>query len=168
MRLRPLRPEDQGALARMWHQGWGDAHAGVVPEPLARIRTLAEFRSRIAADPASFLVVGAPGAPQAMIRIVGDELDQFYLARELRGTGAARKLMAAAEAEMAARGVREAFLKCSFGNDRARRFYLKAGWTDRGARPATVDTAAGPMVLDVWRFEKTLIADGSAISRSGP
>lgn len=140
----------------MWHEGWRFAHAAVVPAPLARVRTLDEFRARIDADPDRFLVAGPEGAPEEMIRIVGDELDQFYVACALRGSGAAMDLMAAAETEMAARGVTRAFLKCTVGNARAYRFYQKAGWIDRGPRPATVDTAQGLMTLDVWRFEKIL------------
>lgn len=39
MHIRDAVDADLVPLARLWHQGWTDAHAGILPEALARLRT---------------------------------------------------------------------------------------------------------------------------------
>jgi GNAT superfamily N-acetyltransferase len=87
-----------------------------------------------------------------------DELYQFYLARQARGTGLAAALIADAEALLAARGVATAWLACAVGNDRAARFYQKSGWTNARTMPNRLETPEGVFDLPVWRYEKRLSA----------
>jgi hypothetical protein len=35
-----------GAVARLWYDGWQDAHAAILPQALARARTLESFAAR--------------------------------------------------------------------------------------------------------------------------
>ncbi|GGL52073.1 GNAT family N-acetyltransferase [Wenxinia marina] len=154
--LRPLTGAEIDATARMWASGWRDAHLTIVPEELARLRTLPDFRRRLADSVGDCLIAGAEGAPEGFVRLIGDELDQFYVAAALRGTGYAARLMAAAEDALRARGVREAHLICTVGNDRAARFYAREGWRNAGVVNVRVETSEGPFPLDVWRFDKTL------------
>ncbi|SHI84046.1 Ribosomal protein S18 acetylase RimI [Wenxinia saemankumensis] len=156
MILRPLTEADRAPLAELWFEGWTVAHAAICPPELVALRSRDDFRRRIDADPASFLVTGPPGAPEGFVRIVGAELDQVYVAPDRMGTGLAAPMMAAAEAEMAARGIRDAHLIATLGNDRAARFYERQGWRDTGIRRVEVGTSAGPFALDVRRFEKRL------------
>ena len=114
-------------LARLWHQGWNDAHASLAPAGLVRARTLDSFRDRLAAALPDTFVIGPPGAPSGFYMLKDDELYQFYVAREARGSGVATALIADAEARLAARGVATAWLACAIGNDRAARFYEKCG-----------------------------------------
>lgn len=156
MHLRPLAADEVNALAQLWHEGWVIGHAAIVPQALLRHRDLDSFRVRIARDIASFFVSTANGAITGFVRIVGDELDQFYVTPDRIGTGAAAALMAAAEDALRARGVTRAFLIASVGNDRAIRFYEKQGWENCGAQDADVTTLEGPFRMQVVRFEKTL------------
>ena len=50
-------------LARLWHEGWRDAHAALAPAGLVRARTLDSFRDRLAAALADTFAIGPPGAP---------------------------------------------------------------------------------------------------------
>ena len=54
-------------LARLWHEGWRDAHAALAPAGLVRARTLESFRDRLAAALADTFLIGPPDAPSASI-----------------------------------------------------------------------------------------------------
>ena len=154
MTVRDAEPADLEPLARLWWSGWRDGHAAILPAELARHRTLDSFRARMEAALAQVRVIGAPGAPVAFHLIKDDELNQFYVAAEARGTGAAVDLMADAEAVFRSRGIDPAWLACAIGNDRAARFYEKAGWRRTGVENVPTDTADGPFPLQVWRYER--------------
>jgi GNAT superfamily N-acetyltransferase len=141
-------------LARLWHEGWRDAHASLAPAGLVRARTLESFRDRLAAALADTFVIGPPGAPSGFYMLKDDELYQFYVARSARGSGIATPLIADAEARLAERGVSTAWLACAIGNDRAARFYEKCGWARARTTVNRLETADGVFEVEVWRYEK--------------
>jgi GNAT superfamily N-acetyltransferase len=143
-------------LARLWHQGWLDAHAAIVPAELIRLRSLASFRERLPALLPKTRVVGAPGEPVGLAITQGDELHQLYVSSQARGTGVAAALVADAEARLIEEGVEIAWLACAIGNRRAARFYEKSGWHLARTFVSPLDTGAGIFLLEVWRYEKTL------------
>ena len=104
MGVRPATEAEIDHLARLWHEGWGDAHGKLAPEGLVRARTLELFHERLVAAPDDTRVIGPPGAPLGLCMIKEDELYQLYVARQARGTGAAAALIAEGEARLAARG----------------------------------------------------------------
>jgi GNAT superfamily N-acetyltransferase len=142
-------------LAALWYDGWQDAHAGILPEALARIRTIDSFRARLAAARPFLRVAGPPGAPSGFCLVKGDELQQLYVSAEARGAGVAAALMADAEARLAAAGTGTAWLACAVGNERAAWFYEKCGWTRRGIVWHEPEAADG-IRFEVWRYEKRL------------
>ena len=156
MTTRPPDPSETGALARLWYDGWQDAHAAILPPALARARTRASFAERMAAALADVRVIGPQGAPLGFVMLKGDELYQFYVASEARGAGVAAALMADAEAQLSARGVETAWLACAIGNARAARFYEKSGWHLAKTVLSRLDTVDGPFDLEIWRYEKHL------------
>src|SRR5262245_59307512 len=103
--VRPATVSELDALARIWHEGWHDAHARIAPAGLVKARTLDQFHTRMTAALADTFVVGLRGAPDGFVMLKEDELYQFYVARAARGSGAADMLMEAAEAELARRGI---------------------------------------------------------------
>jgi len=143
-------------LARVWYDGWQDAHAAIVPAELKRLRTLENLRERLATALTEVRVVGSPGAPVGFCMLKGDELYQLYVASPARGSGVAAALIADAEDRLADRGVGTAWLACAIGNDRAARFYEKRGWRRVGTMINDAETSAGTFLLEVWRYEKTL------------
>ncbi|PIC01350.1 GNAT family N-acetyltransferase [Caulobacter sp. X] len=153
---RAAEAEDLEPLARLWRQGWLDAHLSIVPEALIALRTPESFAERMTAALPRVRALGPVGAPLGFHLIKGDELNQFYLAAEARGTGAAGVLMADAERRLAEVGVTTAWLACAIGNARAARFYEKSGWTLAREEVVPTETSTGPFPLKVWRYEKRL------------
>lgn len=148
--------EDIPALAALWHQGWHEAHAAIVPAGLTKLRTLGSFAARLTADLSGLRVGRIDGALAGFHVTKNDEVYQFFVAPIARGTGFASELIADAEAALFAAGTRRAWLACSIGNDRAAGFYRKAGWVNVGTEQVALETSAGPFPLEVWRFEKPL------------
>ncbi|MEM9580797.1 MAG: GNAT family N-acetyltransferase [Pseudomonadota bacterium] len=154
--LRDMAQPDVPVVARIWHEGWHDGHAAVVPASLTVLRVLDSFAARSADQIAATRVGVKDGAVTGFCMVHDDELYQMYVAPEGRGTGLAQALMADAETRIAAAGHRRAWLACAMGNDRAAAFYRKCGWENAGTFPVDLDTSAGAYTLDVWRFEKAL------------
>ena len=156
MDVRPAQDSELDALARLWIDAWQDGHAAVVPAELARRRTLADFRRRLAALLPFVRAVGPLGAPLGFSIVKGDELYQLFVASAARGTGVAGTLIGEAEARVAAQGAETIWLTCAIGNERAARFYEKRGWRRAGTVCDVLETPEGPFPLDVWRYEKAL------------
>jgi ribosomal protein S18 acetylase RimI-like enzyme len=155
LEVRAAEPGEIDVLAKIWHDGWQDAHAELLPVDLARARTLESFRERLQGAPA-VRVVGPPGAPAGFCMIRDDELYQLYVSAPSRGSGVAAVLVADAEVRLVASGVQTAWLACAIGNERAARFYEKCGWHRVGNMINHLDTPSGPFDLEVWRYEKRL------------
>jgi ribosomal protein S18 acetylase RimI-like enzyme len=144
-------------LARLWHEGWHDAHATLAPPGLAQARTVDRFRERLAAALVDTRVIGPVGAPLGLCMIKEDELYQLYVARDARGTGIAAALIADGEARLAAHGIATAWLACAVGNDRAARFYEKSGWRNARTVVNRLDTPDGVFEVTIWRYEKRVV-----------
>lgn len=156
--IRDAVKSELAALAQLWLEGWRDAHADIVPEELARLRTLKSFHDRLQAALADVRVAGAVGAPIGFTIVKGDELYQLYVAARARGTGVATTLIEDALARLRARGVRTAWLACAIRNERAARFYERSGWRRVGVMTSQLPTLGGIFALDVWRYELSLSA----------
>ena len=157
MDVRNAEDSEIDQIARVWFDGWRDAHLALVPAELARLRTFETFRQRIADAITEVRVIGPVGGPLGLCMIKHDELYQLFVASAARGSGAAAALLADGEARLAACGVGTAFLACAIGNDRAARFYEKHDWRRVGQMMSPVWAPAGEFFLEVWRYEKTLL-----------
>lgn len=160
MTIRPAHEMELDQLARLWYDGWQDAHAAILPADLARLRTLESFRQRLADALPTVRVVGTPGDPLGFCMVKEDELYQLYVSARARGSGVAAELIADAEARLRAAGVDTAWLACAIGNERAARFYEKHGWYRAGIMVNRLETIRGEYQLDVWRYEKALDRQG--------
>ena len=156
MSVRPAEAAEIDQLAKVWYDGWQDAHARILPAELTRIRTLESFRDRLQVALANVRVVGPFPTPVGFCMLKGDELYQLYVSAAARGTGVAAALVADVEARLAADGVELAWLACAVGNERAARFYEKSGWRRAGTVVYQPDAADGAPPLEVWRYEKRL------------
>lgn len=143
-------------LAKLWHEGWQDAHARILPAQLARYRTLPSFAERLRASLSCVRVAGEPGAPLGFCMVQGDELNQLYVSGSGRGTGVGAALLKEGEARMVASGITQAWLACAIGNERAAKFYRKHGWSQKGTMTQHLSTPNGPFPLVVWRYGKDL------------
>ena len=157
MHVRDAHANDIEPLARLWFDGWRDAHARLLPPELVRDRTPESLRARLEQMLPRVRVAGALGTPLGFHVVDGAELNQLYVAAEARGMGVAAALVSDAEAIIGAAGVDVAWLACAIGNERAARFYEKCGWRRVGTMMSYVTTAAGRVPLEVWRYEKPLV-----------
>jgi GNAT superfamily N-acetyltransferase len=156
--VRPATTAEIDRIARVWFDGWHEAHAHLMPSELTRLRTLESFAERLHPLLPDVRVVGAPGEPVGFCALKDDELYQMFVSRDARGSGAAAALMADAEQRLTAAGVTTAWLACAIGNDRAARFYEKSGWRRASVVTYHAETPTGVLPLEVWRYEKSLPA----------
>jgi GNAT superfamily N-acetyltransferase len=159
--IRDAGPADIDALAAIWHEGWHEAHAAILPAELTRVRTLASFRDRIREALDTVRVADFDGNPAGFIMLKGDELYQMYVSSRARGSGMAAALIADAEARIRTAGFATAWLACAVGNERAARFYEKSGWQRTGVVRYDAAIPSGAYTLEVWRYEKQLFEGGT-------
>jgi GNAT superfamily N-acetyltransferase len=156
--IRKAMPDDVGAVARIWHAGWGDGHLGHVPPELVRFRTPEQFGSRARERLECMWVAESSGQPIGFVVVKGDEVEQVYVDRSARGTGVAAMLLHKAEAEIHRAGHRRAWLAVVAGNQRARAFYSRLGWRDAGLFSYLAETEAGSFPIPSHRYEIDLTA----------
>jgi GNAT superfamily N-acetyltransferase len=161
MEIRPAEASEIRALARLWYDGWQDAHAGIVPETLRHARTVQSFAERLEAGLGDVRVACPVGAPLGFCMLRGNELYQLFVTAEARGAGVAAALMADAESRLSRSGAATTWLDCAIGNERAARFYEKSGWRWTGTVVSRLGLPTGPFDLEVWRYEKRLSAPES-------
>ncbi len=154
--IRPARPEDAGAVAEIWYQGWCDGHLGNVPEDLVASRTKESFGTRAAERVDDTVVATVDGAVAGFVMVVGDEVEQVYVASGHRGTAVAAGLLTEAERLVAVNGHQQAWLAVVPGNARARRFYERRGWTDDGLFDHQAPSDSGPISVPAHRYVKRL------------
>jgi ribosomal protein S18 acetylase RimI-like enzyme len=156
MDVRSAEKAEVDHLARIWYDGWQDAHARILPAELTRLRTLESFRDRLHAALPNVRVAGPLGAPIGFCIVQRNELYQLFVSAAARGSGVAAALVADAEARFAENGVAIAWLACAIGNERAARFYEKCSWRRVGTMVNHAETSNGLFPLEVWRCEKSL------------
>jgi GNAT superfamily N-acetyltransferase len=155
--IRPAGAADMAAVADLWHEGWHSGHAGHVPEGLTALRTLEAFHERTPARVADTTVgIGDSGELLGFVMVVGDEVEQVFVGPAGRGTGLAAVLLAEAEKQVAAGGHAQAWLAVVAGNARARRFYEKCGWVDKGDLPYDVTAGGRTWTSPCRRYVKGL------------
>jgi GNAT superfamily N-acetyltransferase len=152
--LRPADVGDADAVAEIWFAGWRDGHLGHVPDELLPERTRESFAARAAARVDETVVAIVAGTVAGFVVVVGDEVEQVYVAARHRGSGVAAGLLAEAERLVAAGGHERAWLAVVAGNARARAFYERNGWTDDGRFDYLAEGSAGPIPVPCQRYVK--------------
>ena len=74
MSVRAAESREVDRLARIWYDGWHEAHARLVPAQLTRLRTLESFRERLLIALPTVTVVGPPAEPLGFCMMKEDEL----------------------------------------------------------------------------------------------
>jgi GNAT superfamily N-acetyltransferase len=154
VQLRPARDEDAPAVAAVWESAWRDGHLGHVPSELVDLRTPASFRVRAAAMIRRTTVALSDGEVIGFVTVAGDEVEQVFVAAAGRGSGIAAALLAEAERRVAAAGHETAWLAVVAGNARARRFYERSGWSDKGRFDYAAQHAGGTVGVPCHRYVK--------------
>ena len=140
--LRAAGLNDVDAITTLWHTGWIDAHDGRVPAALLAHRDQGSFRARVPVRLDTTTLALSDGRLAGFVMTHEDEIEQSTST----AASEAPALPAPAPHGEAVIGATfdGAWLAVVEGNDRARRFYERSGWTDararspprRGPRPA--------------------------------
>jgi GNAT superfamily N-acetyltransferase len=163
--VRPAVADDAAAIARVHVESWRAAYPGIVPQDVLdnlSIERRAGFWAGLLADPGEArtwvaeregAVVGFAGtntreeSEAAELPAGSVELTMLYVLAKAWGAGIGRGLLAAAVALHAARRAPLLSLWVFEANDRARRFYERAGWlADGAARHLPIGNAQLPIV----------------------
>lgn len=157
--IRTLIPNDRDELIKIWHGGWHDAHANVVPKDVLRYRTVECFWAWFRSSTDQFHVA-VDNKVLGFVSTQGSEVVKLYVDPTARGTGMASELLTYGERELHNRGVTDAELFCTVGNARAQRFYDREGWILSKTFPDRLwlpDGVSGEFIVDTHRFGKKLI-----------
>ncbi|MGF0538121.1 N-acetyltransferase family protein [Agrobacterium sp. ES01] len=136
--IRGLQDDDRYAVLALWHQGWHDAHAALVPAGVLTCRTPDCFEIWFDQSTDVFYVAVENATVLGFVSIKDDEVVKLYCCRKVRGSGLAGQLLAHAESQIAVRGFTKAYLFCTAGNHRAERFYENHGWILSGSSLETL------------------------------
>lgn len=129
LKIRSATLEDKEAIVQLWHQGWHDAHALLVPADILAFRTKSHFHSWFEQASDTFYLALLEDEPIGFVSVKEAEVVKLYVGQRSRGSGAASKLLDFAERTLRQSGILEAELLCTAGNIRAERFYQRQGWT---------------------------------------
>ena len=138
---------DAPEIAAVHVRGWQWGYRGLLPEALLASLSIPEreamwrwalapgrgVRVWLAERNGRLLGFASCGPPRGPDEPEGaGELHAIYLEEEAAGTGMGRALLARSASELVEAGYRSAILWVLDVNDRARRFYERAGWSHDG------------------------------------
>ena len=156
--IRSARQEDRSTIVDLWHAGWHEAHANLVPEGILEFRTVDCFWDWLGSSTDRFHVA-VDGDVVGFVATNGPEIVKLYVAGNVRGTGVATALLSYGEEQISHDGILDAVLFCTAGNTRAQSFYAREGWTlsrtfaDQLWLPKGT---TGDFIVDTHRYEKRL------------
>ncbi|MEM5542670.1 GNAT family N-acetyltransferase [Sulfitobacter sp. AS92] len=156
--IRPLLSDDHRKIVDIWHRGWHDAHAGLVPKGVLNYRAIDHFWSWLHCSTDQFYVA-VEGEILGFVSMQGSEIVKLYVDVQSRGNGTAAKLLSFAERRIHDQNLVDSVLFCIAGNARAERFYEREGWiltqtfSDKLWLP---QNAVSVFIADTHRYTKRL------------
>lgn len=163
--IRPAEASDAGRIGLVHVRSWQSAYRGKIAQDhldgldpaehagrwRRTLETIDRSRAGILVADSGTEVVGFAGYGPSRDADADPgrtgQLATIYLLPQVWGTGTGRELMAAAVDGLTALGYADATLWVLDSNDRARRFYAKAGWAEDGA--TRVDDSLGITLNEV-------------------
>ncbi|KJF70115.1 GNAT family N-acetyltransferase [Agrobacterium arsenijevicii] len=127
LEIRPAEAADHGEILQLWHRGWHDAHADLVPSEVLAFRTENHFAVWLKEARDTFYVA-INTKLIGFVSVKDAEVVKLYVGKSARGTGVAHALLSFAEQLLFEKGVQVAELFCVAGNSRAETFYKREGW----------------------------------------
>lgn len=140
-------------LSEIWHDGWHEAHASLVPVTFSALRTKRVFMRRLREAWGSVLVASRGLNPVGFAITRKSELHAFFVTAAERGQGVSDILIEACMDRLALERVDAPWLICAKGNHRARGFYERHGWRVVREETNTIFEGGVSAVADVWRME---------------
>ncbi|KJF65692.1 GCN5 family acetyltransferase [Rhizobium nepotum 39/7] len=158
LEIRPAKTIDHESIVQLWHQGWHDAHADIVPSEVLAFRTKDHFSLWLKEAQDAFYVATEDDRVLGL-SVKRAEVVKLYVSTRARGTGVAHALLSHAERLLHGAGITTAVLFCTAGDVRAERFYQREG---RSLKHSFVDVLWTPKTVDMkfmvstHRYEKDL------------
>lgn len=159
LELRVAETAHHEEIVQLWHQGWHDAHANLVPSEVLAFRTRDHFNLWLKEAQDAFFVATDDIGVLGFVSVKGAEVVKLYVGNRARGTGAAHALLSFAEKMLRDAGITKAALLCTAGNLRAERFYKREGWDlTHSFEDAlwTPEDVTKRFIVSTHRFEKDL------------
>ncbi len=157
--IRPAKAADCEEIVQLWHQGWHDAHANLVPDGVLPYRSKDHFGLWLTEAEDAFFVAADDIGIVGFVSVKGAEVVKLYVSDRARGTRVAQTLLSFAEKLLSESGIARAMLLCTAGNIRAERFYARQGWELSGSYEDALWTPATSnerFFVLTHRFEKDL------------
>ena len=127
-KITKMLDQDCVELVTLWHEGWHEAHAHLVPPEILKFRSQESFNIWLQHTDEEFFVARGDNLA-GFVSISCDEVVKLYVSKFYRGGEVARSLLVFAEQQILKSGYGSAKLFCVAGNQRAERFYLREGWS---------------------------------------
>ena len=155
--IRPLSPEDVKATAKLWHDGWHEAHDHLIPPYPPHERSLECFERRLLGTQDQARIAFDHDQPVALCITEQNEVAQLFVTKLQRGTHLGKSLLIDAEKRIKQNSFTRAWLTVVVGNAPARIFYERCGWAvvstlDVDLSGIRKDSAS----LEMWRLEKDI------------
>ncbi|MGX2997659.1 N-acetyltransferase family protein [Streptomyces sp. JNUCC 64] len=140
LRIRPARPEDDGALTRLDRDTWSPVHA-VAPRPVPPHDPFFDERHRpgdhlvalVDGEVAGYVRLGSPTPLPSNAHVL--QIQGLAVAESARGAGVGRALLRAVTEESRRRGARRLTLRVLGHNAPARALYASEGFVVEGVLP---------------------------------
>lgn len=160
LEIRQAETADHDEIVELWHQGWHDAHADLVPNEVLAFRSRGHFTLWLKEAQDAFFVATDDTGVLGFVSLKGAEVVKLYVSNRARGTVAAHELLSLAEELLRDAGITKAVLLCTAGNRRAERFYKREGWNLSHSFEDALWTPEGvtkKFIVSTHRFEKDLM-----------
>ena len=163
----PATPLDLPLITELYHRVWHETHGPHMPRAECDTRDESFFLNRLERLTPDIVVGKKSDAIIGFAAWRGPILGQLFLEVAARGSGLAQILLEAAERGMGDQGTFEAELHCLLGNERAKRFYERAGWHVSEIIAEAVKGDSGSEQRDFWVMRKLIAPTAkSSIIRS--
>jgi len=154
--IRRALADDVPAIAELYHRVWHETQARFMPAKECVQRDLAYFANRMSALVTTTLVSQQEGEIIGFVAWKGKLLGQIFVAKSHRGSHVGARLLEAAENEMRREGTSHAELRCVVGNEQARCFYERAGWSHAGEFSEPLADELGTRAVPFWLMTKAI------------
>jgi GNAT superfamily N-acetyltransferase len=140
--------------AQLHHDSWHETQARLQHACLAAHRDIRFFTARVESRLTSSLVATSGQHCVGYAAWEEDRLASLFVDRRFRGGGVGTALCVATEMAMAAEGRRSVWLDFLCGNNSARHFYERNGWTLDSIRAWPVECPGINAMVQAWKMVK--------------
>jgi len=156
MIIRAARRDELDHLGIFYHDIWHETQAPFQNPGIVEFRDLAFMQQQMLGFFPDTLIASEDNCTLGFVVAHDDRLSQLFVSPDARGKSLGKQLLEIAETKLIAEGTRRATLFCLKGNDRARSFYERHGWTFSKDLSKQGDTPTGQAEIKAWELAREL------------